>query len=179
MMHIMVDLETMSLEPNAALISIGAVKMNAKGEIKDEFYRDISLPSSVEAGLHMDPITVCWWFQNVKAHQNYIGSGHDLSKTLKEFSAWVTLETGFDPHVFVWGNGAMADNVWLSQSYKAVGLNKPWSYKNDRCYRTFRALHWDVKDPPNNKNPHNALSDAIWQANFMENACKEKGLNLE
>lgn len=176
MMHLMIDLETMSLAPNAAIVSIGAVLMTGQAEEIDNFYRNVSLDSSVGCGLHMDPSTVMWWLTQSERARGELGvRAQSLKTTLKELSDWLAI----DELVGVWGNGAAADNVWIAQAYRATNLTRPWSHKQDRCYRTFRAMHRDVGDPPDNGDEHNALADARWQAAFMRNVCKEKEVVLK
>ena len=173
MTHVMLDLETMSLAPNAALVSIGAVKMTALGTTSGTFYCNIDLQSSVDAGLRIDPSTVMWWLQqDAPARNSLAKQARPLHDVLQDFTAWA----GEQP--VIWGNGAAADNVWLAEAYKAVGLPRPWTYKDDRCYRTFRAMHQDVADPPENSEAHNALADAQWQADFMARVCAQKGIVL-
>ena len=174
-MHVMIDLETMSTAPNAAIVSLGAVLMNNIAEEISVFYCTVSLESSARAGLHIDPNTVMWWMrQSDEARQALAQDRTDLTDALTDFSDWLP------PFVEgVWGNGATADNVWLVEAYRATGLKRPWLYKSDRCYRTFRAQHRDVDDPIKNTDAHNALADARWQASFMRNVCEQKGLILE
>lgn len=62
MSHIMLDLETMGNGSQAAIIAIGAVAFDLSG-IKDRFYTQVSLESSVRAGLIADPSTIMWWMQ--------------------------------------------------------------------------------------------------------------------
>ena len=57
--HIMLDLETMGLDPNAAIISIGAVHFT-KDELLEEFYTAVSLKSCVDLGLTMTQSTIDW-----------------------------------------------------------------------------------------------------------------------
>lgn len=178
-MHVMIDLETMSLAPNAALVSIGAVLMTSSGEEMAHFYRSISLASSVDAGLHIDPGTIMWWMQQSDRARGALGvQARPLGEALQEFSAWMNVAEPSEGLVGVWGNGAASDNVWLSEAYKAVGAQRPWSHKMDRCYRTFRAMHRDVTDPPENAAAHDALADARWQSAFMRKVCEEKRLVL-
>ena len=178
-MHVMIDLETMSLAPNAALVSIGAVMMTEQGETIDSFYRNVSLVSSVNAGLHVDPATILWWMQQSdQARDALTLQSRPLDEALKAFSEWMVIPNSSERLIGVWGNGAASDNVWLAEAYRAVGWPRPWSHKQDRCYRTFRAMHTDVAPPQENENAHNALADAHWQADFMRNVCKEKGLVL-
>ena len=74
----------------------------------------------------------------------------------------------------VWGNGATFDdatfdNVVLSQAYhRYANVAKPWGYRDDRCYRTLRALFPEIipmEDP--SLVAHNALDAARYQARHM------------
>lgn len=178
-MHIMVDLETMSLRPNAALVSIGAVLMTYRGEEIGHFYRSISLASSVDAGLHIDPGTVMWWLQQSDPARSALAvQVRPLHEVLHEFAEWADVQVPGGGLVGIWGNGAAADNVWLAEAYRAVGFPRPWSHRQDRCYRTFRAMHQDVENPPPNGAEHDALADARWQAASMMKVCTEKGVSL-
>jgi len=177
--HIMIDLETMSLAPNAALVSIGAVRMTPCGVADGTFYCSIDLRSSQAVGLHIDAGTVMWWMQQSDRARGALTTQlHTLTLALTDFSDWVEAQ---EPHdeVRLWGNGAASDNVWLAEAYRAVGLPRPWTHKGDRCYRTFRAFHRDVEDPPPNPVEHDALQDALWQAAFMERVCAQKGIVLQ
>jgi exodeoxyribonuclease VIII len=68
--------------------------------------------------------------------------------------------------VKIWGNGASFDNVILANAYRRNDLNIPWKYYNDRCYRTMKSLAPHIKMEREGTH-HNALSDAISQANHL------------
>ena len=62
--NVMLDLETMGLGPNAAIIAIGAVMFDPETmQLGSEFYRIINLESAVAAGGIMDAGTVMWWLE--------------------------------------------------------------------------------------------------------------------
>ena len=66
MTDIMLDLETLSVRPDAAIIVIGAIKFFRKGnmlsiEDSDKFYKRITVESCKEAGLRIDEPTMEWW----------------------------------------------------------------------------------------------------------------------
>lgn len=157
--EIMLDLETMSLSKNAAIASIGAVKMNMENlELGEEFHIRIDLPSCQRAGFDIDASTFLWWLGQDEAARASLVTGPRvlLSEALTQF--------GFFCHEQpVWGNGSPFDNVILANAYKKMGIPAPWSYKQDRCYRTMAAMFPSVTCPPN-PIKHDALSDAKCQA---------------
>lgn len=137
MWQVMLDLETMGTSSDAAVIAVGAVKFNPKTEMVDdkEFYEVVDLQSSVDAGMKMDVSTVMWWMkQSDEARKKFDVRGAVLRDVLMRFTEW------FGEDKPVWGDGATFDNVILSNAYGLTGLKRPWSYRNDRCYRTMKNL---------------------------------------
>lgn len=135
MNEVMLDLETLSLENNAAIIAIGAVRFDDKG-ILDTFYQNVDLESSVKHGLHIDPATIKWWMQQDDDARAMLNKDLVwLEVALQRFTDWL----GVNP--FIWGNGAAFDNVVIKNAYKAIGSRAPWGYKNDMCYRTVKTLN--------------------------------------
>lgn len=156
--QVMIDLETMSTRPYAAICSIGAVKFGSSGTIIDTFYRKIDLTSCKEVGLHIDKDTVEWWKnQNREALMELVKDTKPLKEVLAEFSDW------FGPKSLeVWGNGSDFDNVILDHAYWACGMQKPWKFRDNRCFRTLKALV-QVAPPEMEGTAHNALDDALAQ----------------
>lgn len=169
MAHVMLDIETLSTAPNAVIISIGAVKFTASGSAQgpagaiDEstFYERIDPASCTQAGLHTDPATVAWWRrQSPEARKVLDAGGGQLEDVLRRFLAWA----GPRPHI--WGNGSDFDNVIVASACKAVGITRPWSYAQNRCYRTVKALAPTVALNREGTH-HNALDDACTQAEHL------------
>ncbi len=156
--HAMIDLETLGHRPGAALIALGAVKFDGT-EITGEFYRRIDAESCVQAGLAVDVSTVLWWFkQDDDARLEVAKAGDALPDVLLAFSQWLG-----GPDARVWGNGAAFDNALLAAAYAACRLPLPWKFRNDRCYRTLKALRPGLASPALGTK-HNALDDARTQA---------------
>jgi DNA polymerase III epsilon subunit-like protein len=163
----MVDLETMSTQKNAAIISIGAVKfwLNvSQDEFTDDqlFYQTVSLKSSQKAGLDIDANTVEWWIQQSREAQSalFTNNQKDLTSALHALSNW------FPRDACLFGNGATFDNVILRSAFEACGIQYPTTYKQDMCYRTLRRLS-DVEMPKFEGTKHNALHDAMAQTKHL------------
>jgi hypothetical protein len=84
--------------------------------------------------------------------------GEALSKVLLDFQKWYPHEAD------LWGNGAVFDNVILSNAYAACAIDKPWKFWNDKCYRTLKGLYPQIELERTGTH-HNALDDAVSQAN--------------
>jgi hypothetical protein len=175
-MHVMIDIETMGVRHNAAVVAIGAVKFDPRGEpgqLGDaadpeyrDFYANVDLQSSLDAGLRVDGGTVMWWLkQSGQARdrlQDVSAPPASLQAALSELTIW------FGPERLpTWGNGAAFDLVILRNAYLAHGANPPWRYTDERCYRTLRAELPEVAYLP----PvlaHDALEDARAQAVHLQ-----------
>lgn len=165
MTHIMIDLETMGTSKNAAIVSIGAVVMDFENNLLDtSFYHRICLESAVAAGGVIDAATVKWWLQQSDvARREIYSASANLTKVLSYFSAFIAANCEHR-QVKVWGNGAAFDNVILRSTYEACGIEPPWKYWNDRCYRTMKNMFKTTHKEPSNGVVHNALDDATNQA---------------
>lgn len=174
--NVMIDLETMGNGPAAAIAAIGAVAFDlTAGELGPTYYNRISLESAVACGGIMDASTVTWWLQQEQEARLEIAraGGLHIAEALHSFSAWMEQHT-HGPEV--WGNGASFDNVILRGAYHRNGITPPWSWWNDRCYRTIKAQHRDVLMERLGTH-HNALDDAISQADHLIKMMRGADLN--
>lgn len=170
MNHVMIDLETWGARSGCALGAIGAVFFDAGG-LREEFYVRVELKSCLEVGLKMDPDTVLWWMQQSKEAQaqmcdpklSRLAIGAALGQ-LSDFLIMTCLQSAkAEDTLRVWGNGASFDNPILVCAYEAAGMNAPWRFWNDRCYRTIKSMYPAVKMPRTGVH-HNAIDDAKSQA---------------
>ena len=169
MNDIMLDLETMGTDANAAIIAIGAVGFDINTRaIGDTFYVTVTLESSVKHGGVIDPSTVLWWMeQGDEARSGFSSATTSIEHALSQFSSWAGTQSSVSS-LRVWGNGAGFDNVVLGSAYKRLGMSAPWKFWNDRCYRTIKAQYPNVKLARMGTH-HNALDDAISQAKHLIN----------
>lgn len=180
MQDVMIDLETMGKGPNAAIVAIGAVEFDIQTQqIGYRFYMVVDLESSVESGGEMDASTVMWWLkQSDEARARLSVPGEPIVVALRQFASWMKDRANLDD-VRVWGNGATFDNVILASAYRRSKIPQPWQFFNDRCYRTVKADHPEVKIKRIGTH-HNALDDAESQARHliaMRNGHTRRGSN--
>ena len=64
----MIDIETLATTPDAAILTVGAVKFNPFGDDRDKstrkaetFYKRIDLDSNIELGRTINEDTLRWW----------------------------------------------------------------------------------------------------------------------
>lgn len=169
--NVMLDLETMDSAPSAAIVAIGAVVFTDDG-LGETFYTNVDLASSMLYGGTVSGDTVMWWLRQSQEARDALGKTGDvyqrpvaLDVVLLRFAGWLGKVSTHPNDIRMWGNGATFNNVVLSEAYRRLDTmtRRPWSYRNDRCYRTIAALCPDVPFERVGTS-HNALDDAKSQA---------------
>ncbi|HAX5089768.1 TPA: exonuclease, partial [Escherichia coli] len=168
--HLMIDLETMGKNPDAPIISIGAIFFDPQtGDMGPEFSKTIDLET---AGGVIDRDTIKWWLKQSREAQSAIMTDEiPLDDALLQLREFIDENSG-EFFVHVWGNGANFDNTILRRSYERQGLPCPWRYYNDRDVRTIvelgKAIDFDARTAiPFEGERHNALDDARYQAKYV------------
>ncbi|WP_113649815.1 3'-5' exonuclease [Escherichia albertii] len=168
--HMMIDLETMGKNPDAAVISIGAIFFDPQtGDIGPEFSKTIDLDT---AGGVIDRDTIKWWLKQSREAQSAILADEiPLDDALLQLREFIDENSG-EFFVQVWGNGTSFDNVILRRSYERQGIPCPWHYCNNRDVRTIvelgGAMNFDARTAiPFEGERHNALDDARYQAKYV------------
>ncbi|WP_026601448.1 3'-5' exonuclease [Methylomonas sp. 11b] len=173
MKDLMIDLETLSTQPNAAIVSIGACMFDlATGEIGAEYYQAIQLKDNAKNG-HISPETVAWWMKQPYDAKTVFWDKN--AKTINEALMDFTVFRQKHQAKTIWGNGASFDCVILRSAHQAHGF-VTWQYWQERDTRTLV----DVAERLCNENvtkttafdgeKHNALADAKHQARYISRA---------
>ncbi|HGT5938224.1 TPA: 3'-5' exoribonuclease [Escherichia coli] len=168
--HLMIDLETMGKNPDAPIISIGAIFFDPQtGDMGPEFSKTIDLET---AGGVIDRDTIKWWLKQSREAQSAIMTDEiPLDDALLQLREFIDENSG-EFFVQVWGNGANFDNTILCRSYERQRIPCPWRYYNDRDVRTIvelgNSIGFDVRMAiPFEGVRHNALDDARHQAKYV------------
>lgn len=174
MTQIMVDIETMDIEPSAAILSIGAVAfdkrvISTKAELKENsFYTNISIESNQKVGRTMSASTIEWWLKQSKAAQQSLFEDPilPLKTALIKYRMWCEKQNA-DRY---YANDPDFDIVVLNNALKQIGDSSPFAYHMHRSLRTtIEDAYPD--DPMPNLDPgiaHNALDDAVKQAMMVQ-----------
>lgn len=178
-LEVMLDLETLSIKHNAAMISIGAVKFDPYGTIGQlgdpanpeykPFYMTIDMHDVVNVHkFHVDGQTVKWWLSDQVTNEARAALQQDaqpLEVTLQKFWEWYGPES-----LPTWGNGANFDNAILRNAFEELAGIAPFRFYHDRCFRTMKAMfpHVPYVKPTL---AHHALSDAEAQAIHLQKLC--------
>lgn len=184
-----IDIETIGTSSTSAIASIGAAFFDINtGQIGARFYQVVDIADSLKHS-SVDGDTIKWWMQqSSEARAVFIAENQGLLKpSLVGLSRFFLCHNSRKPPA-VWGNGPSFDNTVLVNAYKAVGLDAPWRFWQDRDVRTMvdigrRIYHIDPKKSMAFEGiQHNALHDAIHQAKYVSaiyNAMKESRFEKE
>jgi len=166
--HVMIDIETMGLTPGAAIVSIGAVIFDPRCNrvTKSTFYEELDW---LAQGRNIDLETKSWWEDGKpngapKAAQEALHGLEDLEEVLDNLTDYLPADCK------VWGNGSIFDIAILENAYRSYDKVIPWEFWNVRDCRTIKDMYessrggWDKKM---GGGKHNALQDAIYQAEYI------------
>lgn len=180
--RIMIDLETMSSEKTAAILSIGAVVFMNGMPVNDSpfFYTRIAPEFASQFG-HVDKATMEWWDkQDPAVRAEAFGGVRNFLPCMLDFYSWVKLQAyhaNVDLNeVELWSRGADFDLAILQHAYQHVDDGDyPFNFRKHMCERTVRNLVpaellsiADAERKPGTA--HNALEDAKNQAHYMNHA---------
>ena len=170
----MIDLETLSTNPNAVILTVGGVKFDPHTNMKPyhDMYFRVDVDSQTMQGRHVMDDTLDWWAkQSEDIREEALGDkdriGLDnMIKTINKFSVGVDV---------FWCQGPLFDYAILQNLYTQLGHPVPWQYWQIRDSRTLFNL------VPRDKNEkrvglHNALSDCIFQAKKVQKIYRQLGL---
>ena len=169
------DIEALSTEPDGVILSIGACVVGTD----KTFHTYCHVLPQLRVGRKVSPDTHDWWLK--QPHQAFTleldtGLPRDyLSDTLIKLHAFIADET--NGKFLVYTKGHMDFNM-LEHAFLQYDLSIPWAHQDKRCLRTLiEDAKIDVENLPLiNKNAHDALADALYQAEIIELAREE--LNL-
>ena len=173
MIHGMIDLETLSTNPNAVILTVGGVKFDPHTTMKhyNELYFRVDVDSQTKIGRHVMQDTLDWWSKQPKeiseealSDENRIG----LEEMIKQINKW---SVGVD--VF-WCQGPLFDYAILQNIYMQLGHPVPWQYWQIRDSRTLFSLV--PRDNEKREGLHNALQDCIFQAKKVQKVYKQLSL---
>lgn len=188
----MIDLESVGVENDPALIQISAVQFNPfTGKTGAEFDRVIDLQSALDAGLSVSAGSIKFWLTHSSVTQDArdvvmkktgdhgLGDPYDsLENVLKDFTSWCNQYN----IRYVHGNGSASDNIWLRSAYKAANLPAPFDFRDDVCFRTLRtmAIRTGWKNEVDFEGiVHNGIDDAKHQVRVLSSILDHFGIKPE
>ena len=155
--HIMVDLETWDTTASAVILSIGACIIGPDPKRFDTLY--LELNTNTQYMRTKSVSTMEWWEQQGNCPCNGRTSLVDALYHLRDYLARITVKP------IIWCKGTDFDVSILSHAYRQMGVEPPWKYSDVRDFRTVKKMFGEsMVTTIQNPQPHNALEDAVFQA---------------
>lgn len=179
---ITIDIETLSTEKNAVVLTIGACvfdRFNRNLPPIDSIHLKLDKESPIAMGMHISPNTQRWWSEQSEAARAGIEGGTlSLPEALEKLTDTLVAWRAMNPNkkINFWANDPDFDLTILGESYKACGQMAPWQYWEGRSVRTIKMLAEEMHSFDSRKRykregvHHNAEDDAIYQA-FLVAEC--------
>lgn len=174
----MIDLETMSVASNAAIVSIGACAFDLYSQqpITNQFEVNISLESNEKVGRHISASTVMWWMQQSQDAQRalYESEQYTLEVGLNKLQKWIDEVSPRITHV--WANDPDFDVVILKNAFDQCHRMWPFHFAANRSMRTIFELAYpdidklkEVREYFRSQGTHHrAVDDAVAQAQIVQ-----------
>ena len=166
LLDVMIDIETMGINVDAPILSIGAVYFDPKtGETGKTF----EMFADFETGCrnrNISPSTIKWWFeQNATAKARLLSGKSKPSEMFNEFAKFIR------PDARVWGNGATFDISLIENSLEFHNIKTPWKFWNVRDVRTVvqlgEMIGIDRGQFKFEGTSHTPLADALHQVRYV------------
>ena len=181
LINIALDLETLSLREDAAIIQIGACipkfdRIHLPVSVNHEFEATIKYEEALHSEFHKDNETMEWWEKQDAHTRAYVFSGQEsYDEAFEHFVYWISSIKADGADVAIWGNGSDFDNRLLHYSLSSFGYNDTWNFRNNRDLRTLKQL-FPVEVPlglqsiytENSETKHTALGDARYEARLID-----------
>lgn len=182
--HVMADLETMSVQSNAAIAQIGLVAFRP-GDEPGEFvsWRNIhvSLAGQDLLNRHFDPCTIQWWMEQpdeaIKAV--FPKSGQvSLTQGLETMRDYVLDLKNYNhglPPERIWGHGSTMDCAIIDSAFVATNVRSPFKFRGFRDTRTIYDMmtNEDWSDMKDYGAKHDALADAMRQTVVLQRGVRD------
>lgn len=141
--HVMVDLETLSTEHDAAIVEITLTRFTPKtGEVHESLKVNFDIDELLRSGFDVSKSTLIdfWLSQPEKVRNRVLTEGQRLP--LEHGWALVYKFLKNIKNVKIWGKGPSFDVSKMAYTMKQVLYDQPlpWSYWNERCVRTINAI---------------------------------------
>lgn len=184
-MEVMFDVETLSLSPNAVIVSLGAAKFDRAGRVWGTFFRRLDMESQLRGGREVSQSTLLWWLEQEESAmwKNFRGDRSPVTTALLEFSTWCHQdivnhagETTMEEVTRYWANGPKFDATLVESLAAWSGMSVPWTYRQLADMRTLvNESHYRIDDHVTRfeGRAHDPVHDSLVQAEIVT-MCRQK-----
>ena len=174
--HLIVDIETMGIQPPAPILTIGMVVLDYRAAVEGvpavrTFYLGVD-PKDCLGAVNIE--TLRWWERQVGAVRK---AAFNTVITPNALQAVADIMTREAPDYF-WGNSPDFDYGHLEAQFDAKGIDCPWNFWALRDIRTIKGLClgegegelMEKGEVMSGFAPHHALYDALKEAQILKTA---------
>jgi len=166
--HVMIDIETLSIQPNATILELVAVPFNINTiQVENAFVGLPNVDSQINRGSAIDFSTVKFWIQNCMQSKDLAetviqGSRYaDNTAFLTNFENWFK-KAGLTG-AYVWSKGRL-DMTSLDYMFKSHGFRElPWYFWNECDVRSYTHVLPSEYEQTKPVNPHDPMADCVAQ----------------
>lgn len=162
-MHMMLDLETLALDPKAVVFQIGVVVFDMKTDEMPILMRfDVDILPQIMNGRVIDPSTQKWWM--TQRRESWLRDPGEVSSVDYSLSTINRIIEKYEVE-FVWANSPSFDCVILRSLAKDFDIQLRWDFRSEMDLRTIKTMNSIAKLPPADPldTTHDALKDCIDQ----------------
>lgn len=168
---VVIDIETYGRRPDAVILSIGAVYVDLiNGSTGRKMHVNVDPDECDLYGLTTDDETIRWWKNQSKAARARTldpTTRVSLREAMTGLTEFIDITCRLGSSYEIYTCGPQFDIVILETCYRVLGLKEPWPFWSIRDYRTLREWFPNVKPPVKNAGAHDALNDAIYEAEHL------------
>lgn len=178
---IVLDLETLALSEDAAILQIGCVippfayvKLQTRNkEIPQTFEATIAYEHAVHSEFSKDSDTLDWWEKQSSEAKKSVFSGQDsYEDAFEKLSYWMLAIKACGFEIRLWGNGPEFDNRILDYALNCYNIRGLWSFRDNHSMRTAQLFFPQDKQWCEEMGKfyikHTALGDAMYEAMILE-----------
>jgi 3' exoribonuclease, RNase T-like len=163
--NLMIDLETLSQEVDAVIVTIAAVKFSFDHQETESFIVNIDPRDSKSLGMRLSNDTLEWWRkQKPEAMKAWMNSPYSVEEAGTQFLDFI----GLCKDVNIWAQGIDFDMPIIKNMLKAVDKKVPWGYWTQcDCRTLFTIANFNTKNAPRVGDYHNAVDDCLTQISWL------------
>lgn len=156
---VMFDLETLGLDDDSVIVSIGAARFNEVDEPRDKMALLLDMKEQQRRGRQIQIGTLMWWMEQNEAARRWNFDSMNRYPVDVALRAFVTFCQGSSLY---WCRGATFDPILLEHLFKQYGMAVPWKYNQIHDVRSLDELTDGFEEPAGSV-AHKPLDDCLMQ----------------
>ncbi|HHH1986682.1 TPA: 3'-5' exonuclease [Yersinia enterocolitica] len=166
MNNLMIDIETLSQQQNAAIATIAAAFFDpTTGEVGAKFYARLDWEEDIKKGGHFSPNTIKWWLrQSSEARAEIVTDNNEHTcVALTDFYDFIIKHKPENFPLYVWAKSPSFDLAIIREAFVRYSISTAvvWKYWDERDVRTVEAIGKMLGILPRTKAKptHHAMND--------------------